>query len=198
MFTGIIKNIGYLCEIEKNDSGAKLKVEVSKKIPGISLGSSVCTDGVCLTLAKMSDKELVFDVMNVTLGLTTLGKKIAGQKLNLEPSLTVGSEVGGHFVYGHVDGTATVKNIKKDGEVRLITFAALPEILRYLPVRASVAINGVSLTVAVVDQGSFTVSLVQFTLMETNLGDLKVGDEVNIECDMLAKYLENFTRSTLK
>ncbi len=144
--------------------------------------------GVCLTVAKKVGRKIWFDVMPETLQKTILGDLKENDTVNVEPSLRLGDEVGGHFVFGHVDGIATIKQIRADGNSRLLTVRPPKELMRYMAPQGSVAINGVSLTVARVRKTDFIVSLVDYTLVHTTLKHLSKGAKVNIECDMLAKY----------
>lgn len=186
MFTGIIKSFGTVLEIKKKEAGSEIILEIAES--NVSLGSSVSVGGICLTVTQKEDSIVHFDVMPETLKKTTLGDRASGDKVNIETTLRVGDEVGGHFVYGHVDGVGEVVNIVNQGDNRLIEFKASENILKYIAPQGSVAVDGVSLTVASFMGSTFTVSLIPFTLRNTTLGMLKVGDKVNVESDMLAKY----------
>lgn len=186
MFTGIIKSIGEIKKINKKEHGSELAIELNDTA-NVSVGSSVCVSGVCLTVAKKDGQSVSFDIMPETLKKTTLGAKKEDNKVNIETTLKVGDELGGHFVYGHVDGVANVKTIINQGDNRLIEFSAVENIMKYIVPQGSIAVDGVSLTVANFTDSAFTVSLIPFTLENTTLGSLSLGDEVNIESDMIAK-----------
>jgi len=175
VFTGIVRERARTVSFE-ND---RLVVE-SSLAPAV--GDSISVDGVCLTVADSQDGRLAFDVLDET----TARVKRFGPAVNLEPALAAGDPLGGHYVQGHVDGTGRIREL--DGES--MTIEAPPEILRYCVEKGSIAVDGVSLTIAAIDAGSFTVALVEHTLEVTTLGTLAPGDEVNLEVDILAKYVE--------
>lgn len=186
MFSGIVKEIGRITSL---DTGY-LVVSCSGIVPQMTEGSSVSVSGVCLTVSKKNGETLVFDVMPETIRKTTLGGKRIGDAVNLESSLRLGDEIGGHLVYGHVDGIGTVTNVEKEGDAVLVTIQLPQELMRCMALQGSVAIDGVSLTVARLDGDMITVSLVQYTLLQTTLGILKKDDRVNIESDIMAKYVQ--------
>ncbi len=186
MFTGIIKSIGEIKRIDEKEAGFQLVVDIND-CSGVSVGSSVCVSGICLTVISLDDNLVRFDVMPETIKKTSLNSKQVGSKVNIENTLRVGDELGGHFVYGHVDGVGKVVSIKEQGDNKLIEFEADENIMKYIAPQGSIAVDGVSLTVASFTENTFTVSLIPFTLENTTLGLLKVGDEVNLESDMLAK-----------
>jgi riboflavin synthase len=189
MFTGIIREVG----IVKQLHDGKLEIgNWGENFP--SIGSSVSVNGVCLTVAGYGIGAVIFDVMPETLRKTTIGGKNAGDAVNLESSLRVGDELGGHFVCGHADGVGVVTNVEKEHDAALMTIQPPQELMRFFAPQGSVAVDGVSLTIADTRDDAITVSLVQHTLEHTTLGRVKKGDRVNIECDMLAKYaLNHFT-----
>jgi riboflavin synthase len=154
------------------------------------VGDSVAVDGCCLTVARRDGPVLAFNAVAETLRRTTLGGLAAGDRVNIEPALRVGDPMGGHWVQGHVDGIGEVVRIEEEGEARNVTFSAPPEIMRYAIEKGSVCVSGVGLTIAALDETSFSVSLVPHTLGVTTLGDLRDGDSVNLEADVLAKYVE--------
>ncbi|HET8653704.1 MAG TPA: riboflavin synthase [Gaiellaceae bacterium] len=180
MFTGIVRERGRIVSFGDH----RLVVE-SSLAPGI--GDSVNVDGVCLTVVEAENGHLVFDVMDETLGRT----KGFADAANLEPAVAAGEPLGGHYVQGHVDGVGRVRAL--DGE--RLTVEAPPEILRYCVEKGSIAVDGVSLTIATLDEETFTVALVAHTLEMTTLGSLRPGDGVNLEVDILAKYVEKLTGS---
>lgn len=187
MFTGIVKSMGEIEGVNEKEEGFELVLNMESP-DYISIGSSVCIGGICLTVTELKDNKAKFDVMPETLKKTTLGDKTVGSKMNIENTLRVGDELGGHFVYGHVDGVGEVVSVEEQSDNKLIEFKAGKNIMKYIAPQGSVAVDGVSLTVAGFTDNTFTVSLIPFTLRETTLGLLKVGDKVNIESDMIAKF----------
>jgi len=157
---------------------------------GARVGDSVAIDGCCLTVARRDEAVLQFNAVAETLRRTTLGALAAGDRVNLEPALRVGDPMGGHWVQGHVDGVGEVARIEPEGEARNFTFTAPPGILRYAIEKGSVCVAGVGLTITALDEAGFSVSLVPHTLAVTTLGTLGPGDRVNLEADVLAKYVE--------
>lgn len=189
MFTGIIQSIGKINTIEAKDTGFRFFISdtiISKKV---QLGSSVAVSGVCLTVAQLDGEIMVFDVMPETVRKTTLSEKKEGDPVNLEPSLRMGDEVGGHFVFGHVDCTAVVHEIKKDGDNWLVTIEAPESVRVYMAPQGTISVDGVSLTIARLTEDRFTVSLVDYTWAHTTLSSVAEGGRVNLEGDMLAKYV---------
>lgn len=191
MFSGIISTAGTLKAIASKGRGLFFDIHAPTLAHAAHLGASISVDGVCLTVCAKHDEVVVFEIMPETLAKTTLGEKKAGIILNIEPSLKVGDELGGHFVYGHVDGIGKIIDRQKEGDTALLTIRPPQELMKYMAAQGSVAVDGVSLTIARRTDETFTVSLVEFTERETTLGSMAVGDRVNIECDMLAKYAEN-------
>ena len=180
MFTGIVREVGRVASFD----GHRLVLEAETTA---AVGDSVSVDGVCLT--AVDGAQLAFDVVDETLSRTTLGSLAAGHRVNLEPALRAGEPLGGHLVQGHVDGLGRVRST---GEP--VWIDAPPELLRYLVEKGSITVDGVSLTVAAVDGGGFAVALVPHTLEATTLGALEPGDPVNLEVDVLAKYVEKLVR----
>lgn len=189
MFTGIVVGKGKIIEKVAKEFGDVFVVEAKRLARKVKLGSSVSVSGVCLTVTKKRGKKLFFDVMPETLKKTTLGEKEAAMEVNLELTLKAGDEIGGHFVYGHVDGTGEVERVENQGDNKLITIKATPELMRFIAPQGSIAVDGVSLTIAAFSAGSFIVSLIPYTLEHTTLGGLEVGDMVNVENDMLLKHI---------
>jgi riboflavin synthase len=187
VFTGLIKATGRVAAL----GGGRLRVEAT----GLDLaaGDSIAVDGVCLTAAAVEDGAFEADVMGETLRRSTLGSLGAGDRVNLEPPLRAGDPLGGHVVQGHVDGTGTVDSVTGDGPAQVVRIAAAPELLRYVVDKGSIAVDGVSLTVTEVDGEGFSVSLIPETLERTTLGAAAPGREVNLEVDVLAKYVEKLT-----
>jgi len=180
MFTGIVREVG---RIESFD-GSRLVVDAGTQA---GIGDSVAIDGVCLTVVG-NDGGLAFDVVPETLSRTTLGSLASGGRVNVEPALAAGEPLGGHIVQGHVDGVGRVREVGA-----LVWIDAPPEVLRYCVVKGSIAVGGVSLTVAAVDDAGFAIALVPHTLEATTLGDAGPGTAVNLEADVLAKYVERLT-----
>jgi riboflavin synthase len=186
MFTGLVREVGTVVSF----ADGRLRVESSI---AAAIGDSVAIDGVCLTVVDGDRKTLAFDAVPATLSRTTLGRLESGAAVNLEPALKAGEALGGHYVQGHVDGLGRVRSVEPEGDGRRIWVDAQPDILRYCVERGSIAVNGVSLTVADLDGDGFAVALVPHTLAVTTLGAATAGDEVNLETDVLAKYVERLT-----
>ena len=193
MFTGIIKHIGTIEAMDRVGDDIRLTVNV-KVIPQTAeIGASVSNSGVCLTVVEKTDDTISYDVMTQTVKLTSLGDKQVGDKVNIEGSMRVGDEVGGHFVYGHVDGVAKITGLTQVGDAVIMTITPPAPLMKYIAPQGSVAIEGVSLTVAE-QRKNFDISLIQHTMEETNFPELTVGSKVNIEVDMMMKYLERITQ----
>jgi riboflavin synthase len=189
MFTGLVQELGTVEELEAAGEGVRLTVAASLT-EGLAEGGSVAVNGVCLTATEVCDHRFQADVMNETLERTALTRVSPGTRVNLELPLRAGEPLGGHIVQGHVDGVGRVLETPQDGFARRARIEADPEILRYVVVKGSITVDGVSLTVAAVDDQSFTVSLIPETLERTNLGAARDGASVNLEVDILAKYVE--------
>jgi len=190
MFTGIIKHQGKIDHFESSHDGAKIRIVSPGLVSTIEIGSSVAANGVCLTATEIDANGFTADVMPQTLKLTDLGDYTVGQSVNLESSLRAGDEIGGHFVYGHIDGVGEIVSIVDEGEATLMSIKPPEHLMKYFAPQGSVAIDGISLTLARIESGTITVSLIEETMRQTNLSDREVGDMVNLEVDMLAKYLE--------
>ena len=190
MFTGIVREVGRVVSVEGGEGGIRLEVEAPSTVAETALGDSVSVNGTCLTAVALSGDRIGFDVVPETLSRTSIGRLSPGAPVNVERSLRVGEPLGGHYVQGHVDGVGTVRAVAAEGEGRRLTIDAPPALLRYLVEKGSVALEGTSLTVASVDDRSFAVALVPHTLAATTLGTLAPGDAVNLEVDVLAKYVE--------
>jgi riboflavin synthase len=190
VFTGIVRERGQVVAIDGDEQGARLRIAAPQAAGQAGLGDSVAIAGVCLTVVANEDGELSFDVVAETLGRTSLGRLNAGDAVNVEPALRVGEPLGGHYVQGHVDGVGRVRARETEGEGVRMSFDAPPEVLRYCVEKGSIAVEGVSLTITGVDESGFAVAIVPHTLAETTLGELQPGDEVNLEADVLAKYVE--------
>lgn len=186
MFTGIIEESGRVREMLEGG----IAIEATTVLDGTKLGDSICVNGACLTVIELGDGWFSVDTVPETLRRTDLGSLSPGDTVNLERALTAGSRMGGHMVQGHVEATATVVSVAEEGEALLMAFAAPPEVMRYIVEKGFITVDGASLTVVSCDAASFTVTLIPYTQMHTNLGAKEVGDRVNIETDILAKYVE--------
>jgi riboflavin synthase len=193
VFTGIVSEVGTVEAVERTGAGARLRVRA--RLAGqLAGGDSVAVAGVCLTLAGRGDDAFEADVMNQTLSLTTLGDLDEAARVNLEPALRAGDPLGGHLVQGHVDGAGRVASVAEDGIARRLGVLVPEELRRYVAERGSIAIDGVSLTVAAVSPEGLEVSLIPETLERTTLGDLADGDRVNLEVDVVARYAERLVQ----
>ena len=189
MFTGLVEETGSVAAVERSGAGARLSIETP--LAGeLATGDSVAVDGVCLTAVDPDGASFGADVMEETLRRTALGRLEPGARVNLELPLRAADRLGGHMVQGHADGVGAVESISAEGLARVVRVGASPELLRYVVEKGSIALAGVSLTVAEVDDEGFTVSLIPETLARTTLGAVQAGDSVNLEVDVLAKYVE--------
>jgi riboflavin synthase len=189
MFTGLIEDLGELAELESNELGARLTIR-SALAAQLSEGDSVAVNGVCLTATEIEAESFSADAMNETLSRSSLGYAEPGSALNLELPVRANGHLGGHIVQGHVDGVGSIAATREDGIALVVTVAAAPELLRYVAEKGSIAVDGVSLTVARVDDHGFDVWLIPETTQRTNLGGAALGRTVNLEVDILAKYVE--------
>jgi len=192
LFTGLVADLGTVAEVHSTNDGVRLAIE-SALARELAEGDSVLVNGVCLTAVGLSAERFGADVMNETLRRSSLAEVRAGTRVNLELALPAGGRLGGHIVQGHVDGVGAITQARDDGFARVVTIAADPELLRYVVEKGSIAVDGVSLTVARIDDGSFDVSLIPETLERTNLGAATKGAPVNLEVDILAKYVEKLS-----
>ena len=191
MFTGLVREVGTVVSMEDG----RLVVDAPETARGVQLGDSIAVDGVCLTVVACVDSTLSFDAVPETLARTSLGTLDHGSRVNLEPSLRAGEPLGGHIVQGHVDGVGTVRSIDAEGDGQRVWFDAPADLLRYVVEKGSIAVSGTSLTVAATDEQGFAVALIPHTLAATNLGALKPDHDVNLEVDVLAKYVEKLLPS---
>jgi riboflavin synthase len=189
MFTGLVADLGTVTAVDATDDGVRLAVRTALA-PEIGDGDSVAVNGVCLTATAIADGRFSADVMHETLRRSSLGGVAEGAEVNLELPLRASDRLGGHVVQGHVDGLGTIRAIREDGFSRVVEIAALPETLRYVVEKGSIAVDGISLTVASVTDDHFSVALIPETLERTNLGAATPGQPVNLEVDVLAKYVE--------
>lgn len=191
MFTGIIEEIGTITRIERKKSSLKLVIASEKILHDIHLGDSIAVNGVCLTVAKFTSQHFEADVMPETFMATAIHKLSPGSKVNLERAMAANGRFGGHFVSGHVDGTGTIIQRKKKENALYITIRVPESFTSYLMKKGSIAIDGTSLTLFGIEERDITISLIPHTQKETVLAQKGIGEQVNIECDMLAKYVQN-------
>ena len=191
MFTGIIEEVGRVTSAQPGN----LVVAAGAVLREIELGRSIAVNGVCLTITDFNTNSFSVDIMPETLARTNLGLLRAGDKVNLERPLALGGQLGGHLVQGHVDDTGRVASIKRDGRAIIIRFEASPEVMRYVVEKGFIAVDGVSLTIVAKDTNSFQVSVVDYTQKHITLGSRQVGDLVNLEVDIIAKYVEQLSQA---
>jgi riboflavin synthase len=195
VFTGLIQDIGAVESVETTADGARLRLATS--LAGeIGLGDSVAVNGVCLTATDVDADGFAIEAMNQTLGATALGDLESGTRVNLELALKATDRLGGHIVQGHVDGVAEVGSIVEDGFARRLRFKLGPELIRHVVEKGSIALDGVSLTVAALGDDWAEVSLIPETLERTTLGEAAQGKKLNVECDIVAKYVERLMDAT--
>ncbi len=194
MFTGIIEEVGTVKAVQHSGSNSFIRIEAKKILEDIHLGDSIAVNGVCLTVTHFDSTTFQADVMNETLSRSSLGSLRNGSPVNLERAMAAGGRFGGHIVSGHIDGTGTVSDIRNDGIAVWYTISAKPEILRYIVEKGSIAIDGISLTVAKVTDNSFSVSIIPHTASVTILSTKKTGDIVNLENDIVGKYVEKLMK----
>jgi len=201
MFTGLVQEVGEIRAVEPRGAPGSADVRLvvgfrTLERSRLSLGASICVDGVCLTVTALDTGSFAADVSGETLRVTTLGDRKAGSRVNLEPSLRAGDSLGGHWVSGHVDGVAEVVHTARDARSLAVTLAAPAELARYIARKGSVTLDGVSLTVNAVDGANFSINLIPHTLEVTTLGGLAPGARLNLEIDLLARYVERLATST--
>lgn len=192
MFTGIIEEIGKIKSVTRGSRSVTLEVEARKVLEDTRTGDSIATNGVCLTVTALTPTSFRADVMPETMRRTALGMLKPDERVNLERALCLNSRLGGHLVAGHVDGTGRITDMQRDDIAVWITVAASPALLRYVIGKGSVTVDGVSLTVAYVDEAVFKVSVIPHTQEQTTLTSKRVGDVVNLENDLIARYVEKF------
>lgn len=190
MFTGLVEEVGSVKAVTKSAKSAKITIKATKVLEGVKLGDSISTNGVCLTVTDFSANYFTVDVMAETMRRSNLKNLSSGDEINLERALRLGDRLGGHMVSGHIDGVGSISKYEKEDNAVWITIQTPPELLRYIIEKGSIAIDGVSLTVAYVDDICFKVSIIPHTKDATTLLRKKTGDEVNLECDMVGKYIE--------
>ena len=190
MFTGLVEEIGKVQSVINSTKSAKITIGCSTILEDLKLGDSVSTNGVCLTVTSFSNTSFTVDVMAETIRRSNLKNLSPGDEVNLERALKLQDRLGGHIVSGHIDGVGTISNYEKEDNAVWITIAASSDILKYIVQKGSITIDGVSLTVAYVDESIFKVSIIPHTKEVTTLLRKKVGTEVNLECDIIGKYME--------
>jgi len=191
MFTGIIQSVGNIAALEPRGGDLRLRIRSGGlSMQDAAIGDSIAVEGVCLTVVTLDDDGFEADISRETLGLTTLGSKPVGARINLEKALTLGQPLGGHLLSGHVDGLGRLLSSRQDARSTRLEFEAPAELARYIARKGSIAVNGVSLTVNIASASEFDVNLVPHTLSATTLAALKPGDAVNLEVDQIARYLE--------
>jgi len=195
MFTGIILAIGKITQIEQKSGDVRLSIDTGKlSLKEANLGDSIAVNGICLTAVELGDNSFVADVSNETLARTNLKSAATGTAVNLELALTPQTRMGGHIVSGHVDGLATLVEQKPDGRSIRFKFKAPDSLAKYIAEKGSICINGISLTINNVEGAEFSVNIVPHTLKETTLGAINVGDSINLEVDLLARYMERLMK----
>ncbi len=190
MFTGIVEVVGTLKSIEIRGSSAKMSVETTLDLSTLSLGDSIAVNGACVTVTEFTTNTFVADLSGETLGVTTLGSLVSGDSVNVESALTLSKPLGGHLVTGHVDCVGTIASKAERGEFIEIEFTLPGEFMGQIVKKGSVAVDGISLTVASITSSGFAISVIPFTLNRTTLGTRSAGSKVNIETDIIAKYVE--------
>ena len=194
MFTGIVEELGTIRAVRRGAASAVLSIGAAEVLSDLKIGDSVAVNGVCLTVTSLDDGGFTADVMHETLGRSSLGALAPGGRVNLERAMPANGRFGGHIVSGHIDGTGKIASVRPDDNALWYTIYAAPELLRYIVEKGSITIDGISLTVAVVDEKSFSVSLIPHTAAVTTLGKKRAGDTVNLETDILGKYVEKLLR----
>jgi riboflavin synthase len=190
MFTGIVEELGEVTGLDRLGDSAKLTVRGTLAVTGVTQGSSIAVNGVCVTVTGLAESEFTADVMGETLARTSLGALAPGSPVNLERPVAAGGRLDGHIVQGHVDGTGVVIESRPGDRWHVLRISTMPALMRYIAKKGSVAVDGVSLTISELGQSWFEVSLIPETLARTTLGRSGVGDVVNIEVDVIAKYVE--------
>jgi riboflavin synthase len=203
VFTGIVRERGRVRAAGREEGGLRLELEAPETAPGVAIGDSVAVNGVCLTVVARTGGSIAFDAVPETLDRTALGGLAPGAAVNLEPALRAGDPLGGHYVQGHVDAVGRIRSVEPEGQGSRVWVEAPPEVLRYCVEKGSVTVDGVSLTVAELAGDAFAVALVPHTLEATTLGEAGPGTAVNLEADVLAKYVERLvapaaTRDTIR
>jgi riboflavin synthase len=194
MFTGLIEEIGEIKSIVKGAKSARITIKGEKIMSGLKIGDSISTNGVCLTVTEFNKNTFAVDVMAETIRSSNFGKLKSGSYVNLERALMASDRLGGHIVSGHIDGIGTIIDLTKEENATWVSVETSKDILKYIVHKGSIAIDGISLTVAYVNEDIFKVSIIPHTKGETTLLIKKIGDVVNLECDMMAKYIEKLLK----
>lgn len=194
VFTGIIEEKGTIKQIVKGEKSSIITIQADKVLKGTNIGDSIAVNGICLTVTSINNNCFSADVMAETIRRTNLENQSEGSMVNLERALTPLTRMGGHIVSGHIDGTGKIINYLNEENAIWVTIETKSEILKYIVEKGSIAIDGISLTVAYVDDNYFKVSIIPHTSQETTLTDKNIGDTVNLECDIIAKYVERLVR----
>jgi len=190
MFTGLVEEVGVLTAITGSEQASRLVIRAERVLEGVQLGDSIAVNGICLTVTSQTSRHFSVDVMPETMNKTSLRLARLGQRVNLERAMRVGDRFGGHIVSGHVDSTGTILTREPHANAVLFRIGAAPELLKYIIPQGSICVDGISLTVASVDEASFSVSIIPHTLKQTSLQDRRPGDRVNLEADVIGKYVE--------
>ncbi|MCD6408638.1 riboflavin synthase [bacterium] len=198
MFSGIVEETGKVKGIVKRGDVVELRIEAEKVIDDLKEGDSISVNGVCLTVEKIENKKFYVSLTHQTLRDTDLGKLKIGENVNLERSLKLSDRIGGHFLTGHIDFVSRVISIEKRGNSGILKFSIPQEFRKYIVKKGSIGVEGISLTVSEIKNGIVSISLIPFTLQNTNLKDKKNGSYLNIEVDMMAKYIENFIKERIR
>lgn len=194
MFTGLVEEIGVLETITGSEQASRLVIRAERVLEGVQLGDSIAVNGICLTVTSHTARHFSVDVMPETMNKTSLRLARPGQRLNLERAMRVGDRFGGHIVSGHIDSTGTILTREPHANAVLFRIGAAPDLLKYIIPQGSICIDGISLTVTTVDEDSFSVSIIPHTLNQTSLQDRRPGDRVNLEADVIGKYVERLLR----
>ncbi len=197
MFTGIVEHQATVVSVVDLERGSLLVVDAGQLASGLGIGDSVAINGTCLTVVEIAGSRLTFEAVGETLDRTNLGDVATGHTVNLELPMVAGGRFDGHIVQGHVDGMGTVRSVEADGDGRRMRIEVSPSLMRYIVEKGSITVDGVSLTVATVDDDGLEVALIPHTLKATTLGSRDVSDRVNIEVDVLAKYVERLLGASL-
>lgn len=189
MFTGLVQDIGVIRSIDKSSGGWRIEIETALPIEQFEIGASVCCSGCCLSVVEKSTNTLSFDVSSESLDKTVIGSWKQGSRVNLEPSLKLGDELGGHIVSGHVDVVTEISSIKQDGDSYRLKVNIPNQYGQYIAAKGSITLDGISLTVNEVEESHFGVNIIPHTWQHTTLSSRKEGDQINLEIDMLARYV---------
>ena len=190
MFSGIVEVLGDVRSMASGDSGARISIEAGALVEGVKLGDSIAINGACMTVVAFGNSIFEADISPESLRMTNLGDLKAGEKVNLEKALVLGDRLGGHMVTGHIDGMGKIRDRKADGDSIWLTVEAPPDVMRYLVFKGSIAVDGISLTVATCDEDSFSIAIIPHTSEHTTLTAKRDGAVVNLEADLIGKYVE--------